>query len=170
VRYKSDTRNITKFFKGFLGISRKYNDRTLTEKVKNAYIESVKQFKDELPKEIIGQTSFDYYNYVQSMDNFDYESFLPAILGVSYKPEMLKVFERELKKMDIQGEEFTFDKTIRKPSRKKFFTIEGIKIEYSTDVEDKVKFKYGEGDEETTITITTAKLIEDKYVDRNAYR
>lgn len=157
---KSDPKNITKFFKGFLGIARKYDNRTLTEKVKNAYIETIKHFKKELPKEMLGQTSFDYYSYVQTKDSFESQTFLPSILGVNYKPEMFNIFEKELKKLDILGEEFTFDKSLKKPARKKYYTIEGIKIEFSTEVEDKVKITYG--DEETSITITTAQLIEDK--------
>lgn len=158
---KSDAANITNFFKGFLGIKRFYDRGTLTQKLNNCFIDTMKEHRAGLPPEFTSQASIIFYDHVQRSNSFKDEETIRELFGPHYTDEIGRTFKRKLKSADILGEEFDFDKRIRKPKRKKFRTQEGVVIQYDTIAEETVNIQTV-GDE-TTITITTRKLIEESW-------
>ncbi len=158
---KSDRKNITQFFKGFLGVIRKYESKTLTDKIRRAFLATVRNFKDELPTDYTSRASHIFYDFVQNNDSFERDDFVEKIFGEHYKDLMENVFDKNLKKEDISGEEFSFDKSITKPREIKYKTAEGVLIQYSEDAEDTVNINNDQPDK-TIITITTTKLVVEK--------
>jgi hypothetical protein len=156
---KSDRGNITDFFKGFLGIKRFYDKETLTKKVNNCFLDTIKEHRASLPGEFTSQASSVFYDYVQASGTFRQDETVKELFGNYYTEEIGRTFKRKLKQADILGEEFGFDKRIRKPRKRKFRTQEGVIIQYDTIAEGTVEIK--EGAEETQIIITTKKLIEE---------
>lgn len=156
---KSERENVTQFFKNFLGIKRVYESELLTKKVKESYLQTVKHFKANLPKEYTSQSNLLFYETVHKMENFEASAFLQKAFGIHYSEEMENIFKRELKRKDINGEEFKLDKTIPRPKQKKFRTNEGVSIQFPTDAEDTVKIKHFNNS--TVVTITTSQLLEE---------
>lgn len=156
---KSERENITKFFKNFLGVKRILNDTALTVKVKECYKETVKEFKDLLPKEYTRQSDLHFYNTIQNNQKFTPDLFLSTIFGEYYNVDIEKSFQKKLRSKDIHGEEFNYDINHPKPKLKKYSTAEGVQINYPNDAEDTVVIK--DLKDKTVITITTQKLTEE---------
>ncbi len=152
----SNKSNITKFFKDFLGVHRKYEQKALTERLKKTFLNTVKHFKDELPHSYTSQASNLFYTIVQNNDVFDRDTFLDIAFGTHNLPKVEAIFDRELRKEDIYGEVFDFDKNIEPPKQKRYKTKEGVIINVPIDAEDSIKI--ADNDEHSIITITTKKL------------
>lgn len=156
---KSNPAIITGFFKTFLGVKRKYTERDLTDKVKNAFINTTKMFKDTLDSSFLSQVTTTFHNLIKNYEEFHAEEFIQAAFGTSYKEDMLIAFEKNLKKEAILGEVFKFDKTFPAPQQIKLSTAEGITIQYLLDAADTISWKYENN--KTIITIETTKLYEE---------
>ena len=154
----SNRHNITKFFKDFLGVVRQYSDKTLTEKVKRSFLNTVRHFRDELPPHFTSQAAKTFYDIVQNQETFDKVTFLNIAFGAYSLEKVEKVFDRELKKEDIFGESFAFDKKYASPKQKRYKTREGVVITVNEDAIDTVNIK--DEDNRSIITITTQKLTE----------
>lgn len=157
---KSERSHITRFFKDFLSLKRTYDLEILTEKVRESYLNTVKEFKDLLPSDYTGNASQTFYNFVQGQEVFDVDTFLPSIFGGHFISAMSGFFMKELRKKDIPGEKFTFNKDIRKPKTRKYRTAEGVGIQLPIDADDTMEINYA--DTKTIVTITTSQLIEVK--------
>lgn len=162
---KSDRKNITNFFKGFLGVKRKYSEEVLTEKLRKVFLSTVKKHQGSLSNEITSRASNIFYDFIQSTKTFEREEFLPRILGSEYSEKMEKTFKSELKKEDIEGEEFSFNQNLSSPSEKRYSTAEGVKIRYPDFAEDTVEID--STDTHDIITITTSKLLEEHASNKN---
>lgn len=156
---KSERNDITDFFKGFLGVKRYYDKSALTKIVSDCFIETIKEHRVNLPGEFTSQASITFYEYVQAKKDFQSDETIKELFGNNYTEEIGKTFSKKLRQADIEGEEFEFDKKLKKPVKKKFRTAEGVTIQYNTTAESTVKIKTT--NEETKITITTRKLIEE---------
>ncbi|MCR9134207.1 MAG: nucleoid-associated protein [bacterium] len=160
---KSNRKHITKFFQSFLNVYRKYKNADLTNKVKDAFLTTVQSFANRLPSDYTSRAVHIFYDLVQNNDTFERDTFLNKAFGEHHLPEMEDVFDVNLKKQDLTGEEFAFDKSIRKPREYKYKTAEGVIIQYTSSGEDTVDIKTGkEKNDDTIITIRTAKLIPQK--------
>jgi hypothetical protein len=157
---KTEKKNITHFFKGFLGVFRRYDNKILTERVRDSYLATVKKHKESLPSDYASTISEKYYEFVQNNEVFEKESFLNSIFGPHFHPEMLATFNKELKSRDILGEEFEFDKTMSRPRQRKFRTKEGVIIQFSDNAADTININTYNA-ERTIITIETTQLIEE---------
>ena len=157
---KSERNNITQFFKEFLGVFRKYNDKVLTEKVRNAFLSTVRTFNETLPTDYTSRASYIFYDLVQKNESFERDNFLERIFGEHYHDEMEVEFDKNLKRNDITGEEFLFDKSLKRPKELKYKTAEGVLIQYSSEAEDTVSIVNEPS--QTIITIKTTKLVEQK--------
>lgn len=155
---KTDS-NIADFFKSFLGIKRKYDNKLLTEKIRAAFIKTATEFKADLPDEFLRNTSSNFYKFIENNEEFVDEEFIPKIFGVYHIPEINTVFERKLEEADILGETFVFDKTTTKPNIKRYKTDEGITIQFPIEAEDTIGIHSEDGT--TIITIKTSKLYEE---------
>jgi hypothetical protein len=157
---KSDQINITNFFRGFLGISRMYDHVKLTDKLKDAYISTVRQFRNELPNEYTSQSSMNFYSVVQNNEAFVSDNFLPLIFGPHYNTNMDAFFNRQLRLKGIDGESFLFNKSMSRPKQKKLKTDEGVIIQYPDTANDTVRIQHEENGR-AIITIRTSKLHEE---------
>jgi hypothetical protein len=83
------------------------------------------------------------------------------VFGPHGTEEMRKTFGTIVRKKNLDGESFKFEKDAVKPPRdRKFKTKEGVKIQYGEDAEDTVKVIEDENTGKTLITITTQQIIE----------
>lgn len=162
---KSNSANITAFFKSFLGVRRKYTETDLTKKVKNAFMNTAKSFKETLDSRFLAQTTAIFSELIKNHEEFHAEDFVKAAFGASFKQEMLVVFDKSLKSEDILGEVFKFDKNFPEPQQIKLKTAEGIIIEYPISASDTIEIKHpnpdGLGGNKTIIIIETTKLYEE---------
>lgn len=157
---KSERHNVTDFFKGFLGIKRQYSNSELTKKLNECFLETVKEHRGSLPPEFTSNANKRFYDIVQKMNNFNENETLRILFEQYYSIEIERTFKRKLKKRDMLGEEFLFDKSIKKPSKRKLKTAEGISIQYDYSAEDTIKIEDIENG--TKITIETSKLFDEK--------
>lgn len=153
---RSDRQNITQFFKGFLGIERNYSEKELTEKLREAFLATVREHKLSLPSTFTKNVNQIFYDIIQNIESFEQNEFTPMAFGAHYRPEYDNTFKRELRKKDILGESFNVDKSLPKPKKKKIRTAEGVLIQYESFAEDTVEIG---GDEHTTIITITTKQI-----------
>ncbi len=159
---KSDRANVTDFFKNFLGVKRHYDSQTLTDKVKECFIGTIGDHKFALPPEFTREANSKFYEHVQAKKTFT-EGTVKELFGDLYTEEIGRTFNKKLKKADILGEEFNFNKKIKKPTKRKYTTIEGVQIQYDSIAANTVEI-VPQKDGNTKITITTKKLL-DEYVE-----
>lgn len=154
--------DITDFFRGFLNVRRKYNEKEMTEIVQDAIIKTVQQHRDDLPREITSKIRTISYQAIQILDVFDSEQFFNKVFGIHGSEDIRNTFYTYLKKKDIEGESFRFDKNaVDFPKEKKYRTHEGVRLRYGVEAEHTVDINYGTGEKPTIITIKTSKLTEE---------
>ncbi|RYF87478.1 MAG: hypothetical protein EON98_00280 [Chitinophagaceae bacterium] len=156
---KSEAAHITKFFKGFLGVTRKYNEQSLTEKVRDAFLATVKKNRTILPKEFTSSATTTFYNIVQAREEFEFDQFLNEAFGTNNTESIRRDFQKELKQKDVSGETFKYNKNIKKPPKTRLQTQEGVSIQYPETADDTVEIKHYNS--KTVIKITTVKLHEE---------
>ncbi len=154
----SNKTNITKFFKDFLGVYRQYSEKALTEKLKKSFMSTVRHFKDDLPTHFTSQAARLFHEIIQNQESFDKATFLDLAFGAYSLNKVEKVFDKELKKEDIYGEAFIFDKNLPAPNQKKYKTNEGVVIFVSENAKDTISII--NEPTQSIITITTQKLTE----------
>ena len=156
---KSKPSHITGFFRDFLGVTRKYSDEVLAEKVLDSFKETVKYFRQDLPTEVRTDITGKFQTAVKNKPEFQPATFLKDTLGGMVTPEMEARFQRELRSNDVAGDSFTFNNQVWAPKRKRYITREGVQLMVPTDADDTVKFTT-EGNK-TIITITTEEYKEE---------
>jgi hypothetical protein len=156
---KSDRQNVTDFFKEFLGINRQYDQDTLTTKVRDAFRQTVKAFKDQLPEEITKQTTLKFATAAKNNPSFDPATFIRSAIGADFTPDMEQRFLRELRDQDIAGESFTFQENIPAPTFVKYKSAEGVTIKVPHEAIDTVRM-VKEGNR-TTLTIVSTRIDEE---------
>lgn len=163
VRDRSRRRDISDYFRSFLAVRRRHDGAALTQKVVNAAKAAVTSVADELPPGVRENVVQRIYEAVQQTKGFDPEDpipFLTAIVGPLPEDSPLpRAFSRELRKERIEEEAFDFVKgAIRRPTRRRITTHEGIQIKYSTEDEGLIETREHGG--RTIITINTARITE----------
>ena len=154
--------DITKFFRGFLNVRRKYTESEMTQVLQNVTTKTTQKHLKELPREITGRVREISYKAVQSSDFFEADEYFLKVFGSYGNEKIKKTFHTLLNKNDIEDETFRFDKTVvEKPKKRKYRTQEGVRIQYGEEAKDTVDIRYGKGDEDTIITIKTQKLTEE---------
>lgn len=154
--------DITKFFKGFLNVVRKYTNIEMTKELYDAIIETNKVHKDMLPKEIttnIRSLALNALNATDIYENSD--DIVTKVFGASANDNVKKTFSNILKKKDIDGESFKPDTSkLPRPKKLKVKTEEGVLIEYSESNSTLVKFDKPSEDGFYTISVKTKKYCE----------
>lgn len=154
--------DITEFFKGFLNVKRKYTDEEMTQYIHDSIIKTAQYHRNELPPEITGKIRSISFNAIQTLDTFDADKYFDIVFGVHGSENIKKTFNNSLRKKNLDGESFRFDKkAITQPKEKKYRTKEGVRIRYGEEAEDKVSIKLGNNNIDTIITIKTRQLIEE---------
>jgi hypothetical protein len=157
--------DISDFFKKFLNVKRKHSKKGMTKAVQAAVVKTAISHSNDLPHEKTSKIRDNAYEVAKAETVFKKGDYPDKIFGPQSTEIMKKIkktFNKELKKRGIEDESFKLDHTaITQPKVIKYRTQEGVRIQYDQDAEDKVKIKWGSDDKETTITITTKKLIEE---------
>jgi hypothetical protein len=153
--------DISVFFKGFLGVERKYSQTELTTRVERIVLDVTKKYRNELPQDFLRSIRKNVYDISQSGIEFTHDAFYDKIFGIHGNENIKKDYYKSFKKSDIFGEVFSFDKKVlRKPRKIKIRTEEGIQISYDDSVQDRVSIK--EDKAESIITIKTEKFFYDR--------
>jgi len=152
--------DITDFFKGFLGVKRKFTNTEMTEQVEHVLVDTVRACADELPPEI---TSHVHERFVEMVDNnaeFDAPQFVAEYFGPHGNEKVERTFTRILDRRGLAGEAFVFDAAAVKPAQiQKYQTVEGVSLQVKEQAKDTVKID-DNVDGYTTILIRTLKLIQ----------
>jgi hypothetical protein len=153
---------ITDFFKNFLQVRRTLTPKQMTEAVYKVALDTMKAHRETLPESVTSRITSLAFETIQQTETFEQDSFFEKTFGVSGTEEVKKTFDGMLRKHNIDGESFQFEKKAVKPPRKRRFkTSEGVKIEYESDATDTVSIEYPkEHGDLTTVTIKTRKLSE----------
>lgn len=160
---RSQRRDISQYFRGFLGVRRRHTQESLTRRVVEAAKAAVTRHLGELGPEVAVNINQRIYEAVQATQGFNPEDsvpFLTAVVGPV--PEGRKLphsFKRELEKARVDHEAFDFDKlAVQRPRRRRILTQEGISISYNAQDADLIGQE--ERDGRTVITINSARVTE----------
>jgi hypothetical protein len=152
--------DISKFFKNFLNIKRKYTNEEMTNTISQITLDVVKDNSEDLPKDFCSSIRRKIFDATQSEDSFSLDGYYEKVFGLVGNEKIRKSLERHLKKHDLDGEVFKFDKkALSKPRKIKIRTKEGVRIQYEDSVSDRVVFS-DEGNSQK-ITITTERYYEE---------
>lgn len=155
------SQDISDFFKGFLSVRRKYNSSDMTKRIQDLTIRTAQDHRVDLPDEITRRIRQRAYDTICQMDAFDSDQYFNRVFGGHGSEEIRNTFNSHLEKHDLDGEIFEFDnEAAERPSKHKYKTSEGVKIEYSDSADDTVDINRDEERGKTRITITTNKLSE----------
>lgn len=169
--------DLTDYFAAFLNVRRARNDVELNRSLTDALREVFTDRRSDLPnrdasaalrvaKEALGQR--------QKIDN---AAVLEAVLvaaGNPAEPDLVSAFEstvsRKLRKSKLTGVEFAPDQQVlKRAARKRIQTVEGVTLEYPSDLEG-VRVRSVSGPNGSrTITIDTAR-VEDETIIRDRPR
>lgn len=154
--------DISDFFKGFLGVRRKYNPTQMTSEIQNITIRTAQDHRNELPNSITSQIRRKSYDTIIQLDEFNSDQYFDIVFGPHVSDELKETFNQYLEKYDLDGEIFQFDnEAVVRPRKRKYKTREGVKIEYSEAADDTVEIDRDIDDQhQARITITTQKLSE----------
>lgn len=169
--------DLTDYFAAFLGVRRDRDDselsRNLTDALRNVFIDR----RDDLPNQDASaalRVAKDALGQRQRVDN---AAVLEAVMVAAGNPDaddVVAAFEstvtRKLRSAKLTGVEFAPDpQVLRRAARKRIQTVEGVTIEYPSDLEGVRVRTEASADGGRTITIETAR-IEDQTVVRDRPR
>jgi len=134
--------DISKFFKGFLNVHRKYTEVELTQRIAEVTVETVKKHRSELPQEITGRIWDIIQSQVANQDRFEQVAYFDMVFGPHGTDDIRKSFGHLLDKNDLSGELFRFDvQNLSRPKKRKIRTREGIQISYDESASDTISFE-----------------------------
>jgi Resolvase, N terminal domain/37-kD nucleoid-associated bacterial protein len=153
-------KDITDFFRGFLDVQRKYENKQMTAEIGRAVYETVKAHQGTLPQALVQNWRPNLSELARRAPEFETDQFLDRFFGAHASEEVRATFHQELKKRDLEGEVFELDPTaMHSTGPARYRTVEGVGFQVSPEARDYVKITKG-ADGFTTITIRTSSLIE----------
>jgi hypothetical protein len=167
VRDRSNLKDISGYFRAFLGVERRNSPTGLTLHIVDAAKRAALKNEDTLGQEAIKNLNRRVWQTVQNQDGYDPENpepFISSLFGaLPADAPFRRDFAREMEKRRIHTESFEFDKAaVPRPRRRRIITEEGIQILYSQDDESRVERRPVNG--QTVITITTSRIkVDDDY-------
>ena len=133
VRDRVSPKEVTQYFKAFLGAQRRYTPGKLTEKI----AEITNRVAKENSAELSGDTRKNFrqrlYDTFQTQAGFDPENsepFLTSIFGpLPENSRIRQAFDRKLRSSHLEGEAFEFDRdAVKRPTKRRIVTTEGIQV------------------------------------------
>jgi hypothetical protein len=173
VRDRVSPKEVTQYFKAFLGAQRRYTSGKLTEKIAEITNRVAKEHSAELSPDTRKNLRHRLYETLQTQAGFDpenSETFLTSVFGPLPENSRIKqAFDRKLRSFHIEGEAFEFDRdAVKRPSKRRIVTTEGIQIIWDREYEDNVTVEPLAGGREK-ITITTGGVEEnDDFTEGNS--
>jgi hypothetical protein len=175
---RANQRNITDYFKAFLGVRRLWTPKEATTRLKRALDAAFQANRDEAPNEVRQSWRHRLHGEVQQRETVgpegDLEAFGAAVFGPFWHNENFRNdVARELHKSRISGEVIEIDRAvIPAPTRRRIKTHEDVVISYPRQLDDaenivQVQPRAGGG---SVITITTQGIVDNELVDESAAR
>jgi hypothetical protein len=153
-------KDITDFFRGFLNVRRKYENKQMTAEIEKAVYETVKAHRDALPPNLIQNWRPNLTELSRRTPEFETDQFLDRFFGAHASEELKATFREQVKKRDLEGEVFDLDPTVMLSGGPiRYRTVEGIGLQISPEARDYFSITKGDG-AFTIITIRTKGLIE----------
>lgn len=166
--------DLTDYFAGFLNVRRSRSDSELNRSLTDALRAVFTDRRDDLPNQDPGAALVLAKDALRQRQKIDNAAILEAVLvasGDPQQPDIRGAFEatvaRKIRGAKLTGVEFAPDPLVlRRAARKKIQTVEGITIEYPSDLEGVRVRNTASANGGRTITIETAK-IEDQTIVRD---
>jgi 37-kD nucleoid-associated bacterial protein len=153
-------KDITDFFRGFLNVQRKYENKQMTVEIGKAVYETIKAHQDTLPQNLVQNWRPNLSELARRAPEFETDQFLDRFFGAHASEEVSATFRQEMKKRDLEGEVFDLDPAaVQSIGPARYRTVEGVGLQVSPEARDYVKITKGE-DGFTMITIRSRSLIE----------
>ncbi|WP_426035879.1 hypothetical protein [Brevundimonas sp. DC300-4] len=135
--------DLTDYFAGFLDVRRTRTDGELNRKLSEALREVFVERRADLPGQDASaalRTAKNALSQRQRIDNAAVQEAVLVAAGDPQDDDLRRAFEstttRKLRTAKLTGVEFEPDATmLRRPARKRIQTVEGVTIEYPTDLE-----------------------------------
>jgi hypothetical protein len=173
VKDRVSPKEVTQYFKGFLGATRRYTPGKLTEKLADIAIRVAKENSAELTLDSRKNLRQRLYDTLQTQEGFDPENsepFLASVFGPLPENSRIRhAFDRKLRSSHLEGEAFDFDRdVVKRPAKRRIVTREGIQVIWERQYEDNVKVEDVAGGR-AKITIMTGGVEEnDDFTERNS--
>jgi hypothetical protein len=172
VRDRVSPKEVTQYFKAFLGAQRRHTPGSLTAKIAEITLKVAKEHSKELSadsRKNVRQRLYDTLQAHAGFESDDADSFLTSVFGPLTENSRIKqAFERNLRNSHLEGESFEFDRdAVKRPAKRRIVTKEGIQVILDRQYDDSVKVQ-GLAGGRARITITTAGVEEDDdFAERN---
>jgi hypothetical protein len=168
VRDRSDPKDITTYFRGFLGVNRRSDPPKLTHKLFHVALKTASKHKKDLPAEVQKNVQKRIYDTINNQEGYDpenSEAFLTGCYGALPKDSPVrKTFNQNMNKEKINREAFKFDVSkIPKPSRTRWKTKEGVELFFTQQQRNQYINTRKDG-HQTIIEIKTEGIQEDDVV------
>ncbi|WP_416358077.1 nucleoid-associated protein [Aureimonas phyllosphaerae] len=172
-RSSSRYRDATQHFENFLDVRRTFEKADLTQKLFEAARATIDKHRDAMPPELAKAPTRRLRETFERLEGFDSDTpeelwgALAGGLDGPAKEAVLKTFGRELANRAISTESFEFDRrTLPKREYKRLVAREGFALWFREEHEENgiVKVERDE-DGSATITLRTAKLVQDDETD-----
>lgn len=173
---RANKRNITEYFKTFLGVKRLWTPSDATERLIRSLAASAAVYKQSMPEDVKRNWRRNLHEATRSRDAVepgeDLNVFGAQVFGPFWQnDEFRKDVERELHRNRISGEVIEIDKTrIKSPQVRRLRTQENIWVIYPKQLDDagRAVVNVDRGpDGSATITIKTQGIIDDELSDES---
>ncbi|AKC07225.1 nucleoid-associated protein [Agrobacterium tumefaciens] len=171
---RTNRRDVTKYFRNFLGAKRLYDGAQATERLKTALTEAYQKHLQEMPQEVKSTWRTKLYEATRNLETLDTEdmgNFMVSVFGEYGINERFKAtIASELQRQKISGEAIEIAPAmITKPAVRQVKTQEGIQVRIPDGKDGLVNLDVHD-DGHATITIQTRRITSNELVDEAAIR
>lgn len=139
---RQNPQKVARYFEGFLGAKRVYDDARLTELLVNATRDVLRENPDLVPENVFNQATRRTYEAAAAGGKLDVDShkqFLDTVMGAPLPDDhpIIEKFLNRLKRERIEGAPITLDASnVRRPSVRRMNTEKGIRISVPSELVD----------------------------------
>lgn len=171
---RTNRRDVTGYFRAFLGAKRLYDGTQATERLSQAIGEAYKRHMHEMPQDVKSNWRTKLYDTTRNLNTLDTEDMSNFMVGVfgdfANNDGFKKTIASELQKYKISGEAIEIaPAVISKPSVRQVKTREGIQVRIPEGNDGLVTVEEYENGR-ATITIQTGRITSNELVDEATLR
>lgn len=150
---------IARYFENFLGARREFKDADLTKRIYNAAVDTILENPELVPPEVFREVRRRAHAATVAGGRVEAERnkvFLESIMGAPLNDDdqLVTKFKSKLRQNRIEAESFDLDsKAVPKPRQRRIETLNGVRVQFSEDLQDLVHV-----DEEKGEIIITDKI------------
>lgn len=137
---RQNPQKVARYFEGFLGAVRMFDDAKLTELLVTATREVVRENRDLVPEDVYNHITRRTYEAAAkggSLDVDSHKQFLDSVMGGPLPADhpIISKFLSRLKRARIEGAPITLDATnVRRPSVRRISTEKGVRISVPSEL------------------------------------